>query len=217
MCFAQATSLPSEVIDTSHWKINLPFDLVEISQQNIGSYADAHFRVPQALVFKAPVEGVHTNGSHYARSELREMNPDDTNAAWDAGHGVHVMDLTQRVTHLPVVTPKVVCGQIHNVDYLYLTVLTGKLLQAKYVDTIFGTLDSNYQLGTWFDLSVRAINGTLSIYYNGQLACSTAMVDTGCYFKAGCYVQSSTDPAYGNDAAGAYAEVEIASLRITHE
>ena len=122
--------------------------------------------------------------------------------------------MVQRVTHLPVARPKLVCGQIHSVTaYLILVELDGQLLYVKYKNGIAGVLDENYQLGTYFKLSIQASAGYVDVFYNGAHLVRQAMVEDTCYFKAGCYLQSNTSLG---DLPTAYGQVEITSLAVSH-
>jgi hypothetical protein len=204
---------PAHVVDLSTWKIGLP-TTDEVKNPALENYSDSSFKVVQAVQFTAHCGDKAQAGSKYARAELREMNPDGSNASWSSTRGTHTMALTQRVTHLPVVKPALVCGQIHSdTDYLILVVLTGNELTVRYIDDVVGVLDANYHLGTLFDLKVVASGGYVDVFYNGVHKVHHAMDRTGCYFKAGCYLQSST--ATG-DAPTAYGQVEISSLTIGH-
>jgi hypothetical protein len=204
---------PAEILDLSVWKVGLP-TTEEVKQPQLASYAGADFKAVAFVQFTAHCGDKAQQGSKYARSELREMNPDGSMAAWSSTAGTHVMDLTQRITHLPVVKPALVCGQIHNTsDYLILVELNGKSLAVRYIDNVVGVLDSNYMLGTTFDLKIVAGNGFVDVYYNGVRKVHQAMAKTGLYFKAGCYVQSNTSTG---DAPSAYGQVEISRLAITH-
>jgi Alginate lyase len=203
---------PAQVLDLSMWKIGLP-TAVEVKNPQLQSYSDATFQTVQAVQFTAHCGDQPQPGSNYARSELREMNADGSAAAWSSTTGTHIMTITQRITHLPVVKPELICGQIHNSSYLILVRLSGHTLSVNYVDAVAGTLDSNYGLGTEFELKLVVAAGYVDVFYNGVRKIHLAMAATGCYFKAGCYVQSST--ATG-DAASAYGQVEISQLLISH-
>jgi hypothetical protein len=204
---------PGHVVDLRTWKVGLP-TTNEVKNPALEDYSDASFKVVQAVQFTARCGDKAQPGSKYARAELREMNSDGSNASWSSSHGTHTMTLTQRVTHLPVVKPSLVCGQIHSdTDYLILVVLTGNELTVRYINDVVGVLDTNYELGTSFDLTVVASGGYVDVLYNGARKVHHPMDQNGCYFKAGCYLQSST--ATG-DAATAYGQVEISSLTISH-
>jgi poly(beta-D-mannuronate) lyase len=201
------------VLDLRTWKIGLP-TTEEVKQPKLGGFSTGDFEVVPAVTFTAHCGDKAQAGSKYARSELREMNPNGSPASWSSTSGTHVMQLRQRVTHLPVVKPQVVCGQIHNAtDYLILVELDASRLYVRYKDDVAGVLDNDYRLGTYFDLRVVAAAGVVDVFYNGVHKVRHALDADGCYFKAGCYVQSST--ATG-DAPTAYAAVDIAELSVSH-
>jgi poly(beta-D-mannuronate) lyase len=211
--FRPASLKPAHVVDLSVWKIGLPTS-TEIKNPTLEDYSDSSFKAVQAVQFTVHCGDKAQPGSKYARAELREMNADGSNASWSSTHGTHTMTLTQRVTHLPVVKPTLVCGQVHSTnDYLILVVLSGKELTVRYVNDVVGVLDTNYQLGALFELKIVASGGFVDVFYNGVRKVHHGMDQTGCYFKAGCYLQSST--ATG-DAPTAYGQVEISSLVIAH-
>lgn len=205
---------PAEVLDLSTWKIGLP-TTDEVKQPKLSGFSDSAFEVVSAVTFTAHCGETAQAGSKYARSELREMNPDGSNAAWSSTSGTHVMELRQRVTHLPVVKPQVVCGQIHNsTDYLILIELEASKLSVRYRNDVIGVLDDDYRLGTYFTLRLVATDGHVDVYFNGLHKVRHALRAAGCYFKAGCYVQSST--ATG-DKPSAFAAVDIAELTVSHK
>jgi hypothetical protein len=80
-------------------------------------------------------------------------------------------------------------------------------------DTVVGVLDDAYQLATFFDLQVRASGGHVDVFYNGAHKVQVPLRASGCYFKAGCYVQSSTSTG---DLPTAYGQVEISRLTLVH-
>jgi Alginate lyase len=205
---------PSQVLDLRRWKLNLPTRDQQVSQPRLAHFHDRAFRVVEAVQFTAWCGGQPQPGSKYPRSELREMNPDGSTAAWSSTSGTHVMELTQRVTHLPVAKPQLVCGQIHNeADYLILVELDGRRLYVRYRDAVAGVLDDNYHLGTYFDVKIRASHGYADVFYNGVRKVHQRLHARGCYFKAGCYVQSNTSTG---DLPAAFGQVEITRLVVSH-
>lgn len=205
---------PSQVLDLRFWKINLPTRNRQVTQPRLKDFHDDAFRVVEAVQFTAWCGGQPQPGSKYPRSELREMNRDGSAASWSPASGTHLMELTQRVTHLPVVKPQLVCGQIHNQsDYLILVELDDHLLYVRYRDAVAGVLDDNYQLGTFFDMQIRASRGYADVFYNGVHKVHHRLDATGCYFKAGCYVQSNTSTG---DSPSAFGQVEISRLALSH-
>jgi hypothetical protein len=205
---------PSQVIDLRTWKINLPTENRQITQPMLASFDDSAFKVVDAVQFTATCGGQPQQGSKYPRSELREMNPDGSQASWSSTSGTHVMELTQRITHLPVKKPQLVCAQIHSgTTYLILVELDAHNLYVRYKDATAGVLDNQYQQGTFFDLRIVSSRGYVDIYYNGVRKVHQPMDESGCYFKAGCYVQSNTSTG---DLPEAYGQVEISRLSVSH-
>ena len=221
------TSMPSQVLNLTNWKLNVPVAgsngwSQEIKQPELATYQHSeYFHVSSngnAVVFKAPVEGITTSGSKYPRSELREMtNGGRAKADWDiaAGSGIHTMEITQAVTHLPDHKPHVVVGQIHDADNDVIVFrLEGKKLWIDHNGTKSTLLTDQYELGTKFTVKFVAGNGKVDSYYNGQFAESYATNAEHCFFKAGMYTQSNLTKG---DVAGAYGEVEIYNVTITHD
>ena len=212
--FIPVSIRPSQILDLRFWKINLPAGNRQVMQPQLASFHCDAFKVVPAVQFTAWCGGQPQPGSKYPRSELREMNPDGSAASWSPESGIHVMDLTQRITHLPVVKPQLICGQVHNeTDYLILVELDAQRLYVRYKDAIAGVLDSNYQLGSYFDMKIQASQGHVDVFYNGVHKVHQPMKAGGCYFKAGCYVQSNTSTG---DLPTAFGQVEISRLEISH-
>jgi alginate lyase len=204
---------PAQVLDLRTWKVGLP-TTAEVSNPRLAGFTDTSFKTVQAVQFTARCGDKPQPGSKYARSELREMNTDGSNASWSSVTGTHEMAATMRITHLPAVKPSLICAQIHSSsDYLILVELTGSVLLVRYIDAVAGVLDSDYHLGTAFDLKVVASNGYVDVFHNGAHKVHHAMRQGGCYFKAGCYLQSNTSTG---DAPTAYGQVEISNLAVTH-
>lgn len=206
---------PAQILNLKEWYLSVPTNQNVLTPQLAGGFTEAtNFGVDTSVAFTAYCGDLPQAGSVYARSELREMNPDGkTKASWSTTSGVNTMEMTQRVTHLPVVKPQLICGQIHNDDYLILVELDANKLYVRLVDATVGVLDPNYQLGTYFDMKIVASQGFVAVYYNGVEKVNVALHATGCYFKAGCYVQSNTSTG---DAPTAYGQVEIKSLTVSH-
>jgi len=125
------------------------------------------------------------------------------------------MEIKQAITHLPVVKPHVVAGQVHDAgDDVIVFRLEGTKLFIDQNGVNGPVLTSNYQLGTVFTVKFVAHNGGVDCYYNGAFIYTYKVSASGCYFKAGCYTQSNTSKG---DAPTAYGEVVISSLTITHQ
>ena len=223
---APAIALPAQLLDLSRWKLTLPVETPhagnpdEIRQPELASFAlEPYFGLTAAkdgVLFRAPVEGATTSGSGYPRAELREMTADGSDeASWSTTVGVHTLEIRQAITHLPEVKAHVVAGQIHDAeDDVIMIRLEGEHLFVEGGGDELATLDDSYALGTVFTVKIVAGEGHIRVYYDGALALDLAREVSGCYFKAGAYTQSNL--AKG-DAAGAYGEVVIHDLQLTHE
>ena len=219
-------TLPSDVLNLTNFKLTLPVDTSasgspdEVTQTALDSYQNAsYFHVNSALngvVFTAPCGGATTSGSGYPRSELREMiNNGIDRASWSTSSGTHTMEITQAITHTPVVKPHVVAGQIHDAgDDVCVFRLEGTKLFVDQNGVNGPVLTSNYKLGDIFTVKFVARNGGVECYYNGSYIYTYHVSASGCYFKAGCYTQSNTSKG---DAPTAYGEVVIYKLSVTHQ
>lgn len=223
---ARRAGSPGQVLDLRRWKLTLPVaaagdeEAAEVVQPRLATFADApYFAVNGAgdgVVFRANAGGATTGGSDYPRAELREMTADGSDeAAWSTSSGTHTMTLTAAITHLTTAKPQVTVAQVHDDsdDVLVVRLDGPHRLYAEHDGDSFGELDAHYTLGKRFTVSLVGAGGRVKIYYNGVLKADVAASGAGNYFKAGCYTQSNTDKG---DAAGAYAEVVIFRLAVTH-
>ena len=219
-----AAGLPAELLDLSSWKLTLPTGEAEspseIVQPALATFELAPYFhvVGQAVLFRAHAGGVTTSGSGYPRSELREMTSDGSDeAAWSMTSGTHSLTIRQAITHLPVVKPHVVAGQIHDAeDDVVMIRLEGEHLFVEGGGEELGDLNPSYQLGTEFTVRIVAAGGVIAIYYDDLLTPKVEVPSDAadCYFKAGAYTQSNLER--GDDQA-AYGEVAIYDLEVTHE
>ena len=193
-----ASKFPAELIDTKDWYLTLPTgkegspDTVDGSE--LANYHSKFFELTQArdgIVFTANAGGATTSGSHYPRSELREMNGEEK-ASWDGRKGTHIMELDQAITETPSAKPDVIAGQIHGTsDDLMQIHLSGNQLTVKYADGKKKvSLDDDYQLGTRFKVKIESSGGHVKVWYNGQQKADLAINSSTSYFKAGAYVNS---------------------------
>jgi hypothetical protein len=209
------------VLALDNWYLTLPTgppgtpDTVQ--QPQLDTFSSANFRLTPAgdgVVFSTPAGGTTTKNSTFPRSELREMNG-SAKAAWSNTSGRHVLTVRQAVTALPPVKPEVVVAQIHDVsdDVMELRVERSKLI-AQYDDGKRDiVIDSNYRLGTVFDVQIVAADGRVQVYYNGALKADIGLSGSGWYFKSGCYLQTNTQKG---DQASAVGDVVLYSLAVTH-
>lgn len=216
---------PATVLNLINWKLTLPVETShagnpdEIRQPELASFSqDPYFRLNEQMngvVFRANVEGATTKGSTYPRSELREMtNFGKQSANWSSFGGTHTMIIKQAITHLPDVKPEIVAGQIHDAsDDVIMVRLEGKRLFIEGSGQVIGELDPDYSLGTVFSVIIVAGSGRIKVYYNDVQKVDYAKSGQGYYFKAGCYTQSNLSKG---DQAGAYGEVVIYDLQVSH-
>jgi hypothetical protein len=198
-----ATTYPSQVLDLANWKVTLPTGKssspTEFLQPALATCTvDPYFHAnatADAVVFRAPVNGVTTSNSGYPRSELREMkNGGADNASWSTTSGTHTMFIDGAITAVPKTKKHIVFGQIHDAND---DVIVIRLEYPKLFVDINGktgpTLDAKYTLGKRFNVKFVAEGGKISIYYNGNQTASYSMSKStsGCYFKAGAYTQSN--------------------------
>ena len=214
---------PNQILDFKNWYLTLPIGAPTTisSAQLTGGYQDQYFHTDsaKAVTFYAPVTGATTTNSDHTRSELRET---DANGkipwGWDAGVGTHTMTATEAITHLPGGPGKsgrVGFAQIHGDSGTWYLILeaddnnngTATLKVHDQTNKVNGAvIDSKYVLGTKFDLVFSAINGTVTVTYNGAQKLSTTSTLTNAYFKIGAY----------NQSAGDYSEVKVYSLKVQH-
>ncbi len=217
---------PSQLIDLSNWYVTLPTDndgngrADEIHQPSLAGFSVAHYFMlndaRNGIIFQAHAGGATTSGSHYPRSELREMADNGTvKAAWSNTSGSHSMTVTEAITHLPSAKPEVVAAQIHDAnDDVIMIRLEGRRLFVESDDgKNSGDLDTAYTLGTTFTVRILAENGHIYVSYNGVAKVDLARSGSGFYFKAGCYTQSNTTKG---DSGDAYGQVIMYGLSVTH-
>ena len=211
----------SAVLDPSNWYLTLPTghkgDPDTVAMPKLTDHSCTAFHLNDAkdgVVFTANAGGVTTSGSSYPRSELREMTGSKL-ASWTNTHGTHTLTVRQAVTTLPKAKPDVVTAQIHDANDDVLEVrLEGSKLIAQYNDGKTDvTLDSNYTLGTAYDLTLTASGGRIRVDYNGAKKLDLAKRGSGWYFKSGSYVQSNTSKG---DKPSAVAAVVIYRLAVRH-
>lgn len=224
-------SLPANVLNLANWKITLPVDgsdsgtdADEVKQPQLATYSEPTYfhnnTDNTGVVFRAHTGGATTSGSGYPRSELREMNG-SSNASWSSGSGTHTMEIDQAITHLPVVKPHIVAGQIHDAnDDVIVFRLEGQKLFIDINGDDGPTLTSTYVLGTRFKVKFVVSGNQTKCYYNDVLKYTLNQSYSGAYFKAGAYTQSSCKSG-GNpgpsESCSAYGEVVIYNVTVTHQ
>jgi uncharacterized cupin superfamily protein len=168
--------------------------------------------------FRNAVNGVTTQNSSYARSELREMtNNGSSNASWSATSGTHTMTITQAITHLPNDKPHVVAGQIHDSsdDVSVFRLQGSSLYVTRGNNSTYHRITSNYQLGTVFEAKFVVSGGQIRAYYNGVLQTTIPASFSGGYFKAGAYTQANCTNSSPCSSSN-YGQVIIYGVTVTH-
>jgi hypothetical protein len=205
---------PGGNFDLSVWQLQEPVGspghptTVSSSRlQGADGYQDAYFYTDKrdgAMTFWAPEKGVTTPHSNYARSELREMDPDGGAADWPLA-GSHRMSATLRVVS---VTKNVCVGQIHLGSGGSSTKPLLELYYRANGDIVLGTENSpsggqtSHPVGhvpvgkTWrYTIAVSGGN-TIELTVNGsttRYGIPSSFKPYKQYFKAGSYNQSSSD------------------------
>lgn len=175
-------------------------------------------------------DGRTSTGTSYPRSELRELELDGDNAAWNGSSGTHYMKGRSRITRVAATKPSVCFFQIHDSSSDLVRVQTesggdgptGLRIRARRTPPSGGseittTIRSAYTLGDWMSWDIRIVSGTLSITLDGtQVLSAGSFGTTGCYFKTGCYAQSNTSTEGGDDSQFFIVEMEKGSLQCWH-
>jgi len=229
--FAADAVYPSDILHLVNWKITLPEDINpadnkadEVKQLIDYKHDNYFFLTPEkdGVVFRAHAGGATTNNSGYPRSELRERKSDGSlDISWDSNDGnYHVMEIRQKITHLPEVKKHVVAAQIHDAnDDVCMLRLEGQKLFLEFGNKDADlSIDPNYQLGTAFNFKVIVHNNVMQFYYNDELKHTKTLSFSGAYFKAGVYTQSSCQGSkkVQGEECDAYGEVIIYSLSVYH-
>lgn len=216
--------LPGSILDLSNWKLQLPIDERdeegpdEVKQPLLNRYRDKFFYPNQAgdgVVFRAHAGGSVTEGSSFARTELREMADDGrTKASWSSQGSTHTMTIRLSIDALPKVRPSIAVGQVHGGNrYGALVRLDGTRLYVKSNDKNQGDLHENYKLGTVFELMFQVSGNRIRVYYNTVMMVELEYACRTCYFKAGAYLQTNIE---WGDHAEAIGQVTIYDLSIKH-
>jgi Alginate lyase/Ricin-type beta-trefoil lectin domain len=225
------TVAPGGNFDLSVWALQLPIGspgspITIPPSQLMGpnGYTNASYfwtdKNDGSMTFWAPESGVTTPNSKYARSELREMNPDGSAADWSLS-GTHRLSATLRVVS---VTSNVCVGQIHLGSGGPSTKPLLELYYHANGDVVLGLENSpdggqtthtltNVPLGTRWSYVIAIVGGKIQITVNGNTTSypiSPAFSAYHQYFKAGDYNQSSSDSTTKG------AKVKFYALTVAH-
>lgn len=210
------------MIDLGTWNLSLPVGAPPITitaPQLVRGYQDRNFtHINGKIYFWAPVTGLGSKNSPYARSELREADADGTQRNWNYPGGNHSMRAGVTVTQISSVG-KVVIGQIHvkystspllKLEYQYShRTQTGKVVaKVRHFPTDIThvyTVAPNVPLNQRFTYSINlSSGGTLSIWVdsaNWKVKLDNAWKTQPLYFKAGVYAPDNVGPSTEGQAA----------------
>lgn len=226
---------PGGNFDLSHWKLTLPVDArgamrgdaSEIRSAALrAGYQDAWFRTGEdgAMVFRTPAAGATTEGSDYARTELRELlAPDHDELNWPLqGHARLAARLA--VARAPA-GGKLVVGQIHAFEGPPLLKLRyhDRGMRGVRLDALLNrrpgdARPASFPLaaprpGKAFGYTIAVDDGVLTVGADGgtplHLTIDPAWSRYRFYFKAGLYLQARGAAADGG-------ELRFYALRATH-
>lgn len=216
-------SSPGQLLDLHNWYLGLPTGddgSDSVYQPKLATYTSEFFKLNAAkdgVVFMAPVEGSTTSNSSHTRSELRETSSDGTLPwGWPTGSGRHVLTATESIDHLPGGNGKLSFAQIHGPGSVWYLILmatgtgdgTAKLTVKDETGKADGqVIASSYKLGTKFNLVVSAIDGKVTVSFDGKQVVSTTNDMDDSYFKIGSYNQSDGD----------YGQTTVYSLKVEHD
>lgn len=222
------TGYPADLFG-KNWYLTLPTPrasdglATEIHQPALATYTSKYCEPTSSgapgVVFRVWHGGATTSGSKNPRSELREeINNGAGHAAWSSTTGRHRMVVEGQVNRLTRVRPQLVIGQIHDAaDDVTVFRVEGSNLWSTAGDDPHGhLLDSNFKLGTRYQIGFDVSNGVVSYIYNGNVVPWTLNANvTGCYMKVGAYLQSNPTSA-PTESTDEYAEVVLYSATVTH-
>ena len=208
----------SDHFDLTKWKLTLPVDSTgsivgnAFEVTNLKGYESAYFydAADGAMVFAAQTDGATTSGSHYPRSELREMSGGKT-YNWNLSEG-GTMTATLKVDSVPTRTDgtpgREIIGQIHGQNKELIR-LYWQNNTVYFMNEQSGTDNKEHQfnflnaagqapniaLGEKFSYKIDAHGNTMKvdIYADGQVYSSTSTLNAiwqadTFYFKAGVYL-----------------------------
>lgn len=223
---------PGGNFDLSRWELQLPTGspgspTTIPSSRLVGpnGFQDSYFytnKTDGSMSFWDPENGVTTPNSHYARSELREMNTNGSAAAWSVP-GTHMLSATVKSTQIP---SHVCVGQIHlgqnsgsTKPLLELFYYSNGDVQMGIEQTPAGGNEKLYKvgnvpLGTQFTYVIALTGGnTIGLTLNGKKTTwplASSFKSYTMYFKAGDYDQST------GSSSTVGAKVQFYALSIQH-
>lgn len=218
-----AVPAPGQLFNLTNWKLQLPQaskkgGVVEISQPALATYSSPNFYTnasDMSMTFWCPINGAHTSGSGFPRSELRELFNFTT-------QGTHVLAVTMRVDEIPP-SGSITIGQAH-LDglsgacsiFCELEWTNGEIVSHVRTQTCSSVnmkLPGTFSLGETFSYVIEVAGNVLTVSTNKGEASPYSYswaLPGPIYFKAGDYVQQAGSSATEGGA------VAISALKTTH-
>jgi len=213
---------PGKVFDLSAWLLQLPLsdgngNVIQISQPALATYTSEYFYTDASdngMTFWAPINGAHTPGSLYPRSELREVKD------WTF-KGTNEMNVVIQVMTVPT-NGKITIAQIHvdgvsgscsiieELEWENGTIVANQRdKNCKEVSAIVG----HYTLNQKVTVSLSLVGQQLTVKTDQtqyQYTYSWMNTSVPIYFKTGDYVQES------GSSATIGGKTKISKLSISH-
>jgi len=208
----------------SDWKLQLPIsngddNIKEVSGDKLETYESEFFRhVAGGFVLTTPCSGVTTLGSHYPRTELREMH-NGVMASWNILIGLHVLDAVIKLIHKPEKI-SVIFAQIKATGPFQILKLIFKN------NTIFASYEMlngkkrdvplnlpHFDIYNQFHLKIEVFYGTINVFIDGANVLKFKSKRNNVYFKIGNYIQIN-DPTL-KDIPGS--ELYVGCIHLNHK
>ena len=219
-------------LDFSIWQLQLPTGSghspdIKSPKELLKGVSNAYFYQAKdgGQMFMDPKEGITTNGSRHCRSELREMKPDGSAAAWPSS-GTNTLTVTGKVpliaggTKGSVTIAQVFVSGLNTLAELQYTGSTMKLFyeEAKGNGETPVDLKTPIAIGSRYKFVLGYSKNELTVSINDEQVYSrkpsSDVSGKDFYFKVGNYDQSSTD---GTPTTTPYTEVEVYSIAVVHK
>eukprot|EP01088_Endostelium_zonatum_P010025 TRINITY_DN23358_c0_g1_i1.p1 TRINITY_DN23358_c0_g1~~TRINITY_DN23358_c0_g1_i1.p1 ORF type:complete len:226 (-),score=45.29 TRINITY_DN23358_c0_g1_i1:47-724(-) len=202
-------AVPGNIINLKPFALQIPYAPNEIYQPTLETYSRPPYFYASGdhVVFLAYVNGSHTSGSEFPRTELSER------ARWSSHGEVSRLIVKHAYTHLPEKRKEIVGAQI--------LATGGPVCQVRlnYPNiVVYGAAGNkvirrDYELGTVITTEIEVQNNKITISLDGKVAMSWSHVGQGMYFKAGAYVQSNLR----YDDKEQYGAVSMYSVSVSHQ
>jgi Ca2+-binding RTX toxin-like protein len=237
----------SDNFDLNDWDITIPVNpsggvtgLAE-TVLSLTDYSSPYFyaNADGSMTFMSPVVGATTENTYGARSELRELNPNGSIAAWNLAEG-GTMSATLAVNSLPILTTgqegKIMVAQIHgnSGELIRLYDDAGKIYfignnpASQYTSGTFQLTDAagnnpTIALNQQFSYMINAQGSTLTVkvYIGNDVYTSVTAINPDwqsetLYFKAGVYDGDAGTTGTDLKEASGYGQATFYGLDMSH-